>query len=889
MYINSLLPHYHRTDYADLFSQGVEGLVFEVTIKNRKWLLCSIYKPPNVKDTLFISCLSKTFEAMLSETSYIMVVGDLNFNMNVENNLKDACNILGMKNLVKGDTCFKAHVPTSLDVILTPNHLSFVNDCLNTDVGLSDCHNLIGCALKSFGPQKTEKIIKYRSYRSFKEADFLSELSHMPFDACFNNDDTNVQLRIYNDLFSSVLDKHAPIKQKTLKKSPPPYMNSDLRKAIYKKCMLRNKYYKERSNRNWELYKTQRNCVTKLRRQSIRNYFNSKTEGASSSKDFWKIIKPFITDKSSVSNDHIILRENDVLITDTVEICDVFNDYFTHVADSIGFADKIPDEYMDGELMNYIKLKYANHPSIIAIKQINIPSTFHFVNITEEEVSKIIAKLDIKKSMGYDFISPKIIKISSPHITPIITKLINICIANHVFPCDLKLAEVTAIFKKTDRLNKGNYRPISILIILSKVFEKIFASHITSYFHDIFSPFLSAYRPGCNCEQVLIAFVNIWKNALDDNKYFGSVMMDLSKAFDCLPHGLIVAKLNAYGCDDNACLLLASYLSNRNQRVKIGSTRSQWLPLNKGVPQGSILGPILFNIFINDLLYFISNSTMLNYADDNTLVFCDSSLDNLVNTLSHDSNIAVKWFADNGMQANPAKFQSIISHRNIRVFKSIQINDIFIEPQESVKLLGITFDVNLSFDTHIDELCKKASRSLNVLRRFSNILSVNNKKRIFHTFICSQFNYCSTVWHFSSKRKIKMMEKIQERALRFVFNDYISEYDVLLLRVNKVSLQRQRLKNIIIFVYKCVNNMQPSYLNSLFIVKHFKYSLRNDILLVQPKMNTVKNGINSILYHGSKMWNLLPPFIKNAPNVNRFKLLLKKYNEPLCRCPHCTV
>ena len=696
-------------------------------------------------------------------------------------------------------------------------------------------------------------------------------------------------MQVYNELFSTVLDKHAPIKNKTLKKSPPPFMNSNLRKAIYKKCMIRNKYYKERSDKNWELYKTQRNYVTKLRRQSIRNYFTTKTEGVRSSKDFWKIIKPFITDKNSVSDDHVILRENDVLITDPVEVCDVFNHYFTHVADTICFNDKIPSNVMNDELINLITLKHSNHPSVIAIKQQNITSSFHFPNTTEDEVRKLISGLDIKKSMGHDLISPKVLKISSPYITPIITKLINTCISNHIFPCDLKLAEVATIFKKSDKLDKGNYRPISILIIMSKVFEKIFSSRMTNYFLDIFSPYLSAYRPGCNCEQVLIKFVSIWKKALDENLYFGSVMMDLSKAFDCLPHGLIIAKLNAYGFDSHSCLLIASYLSERMQRVKIGSSRSQWLPLDKGVPQGSILGPILFNVFINDILYFISTSVLLNYADDNTLVFCDSSLDNLVNTLSLDSNIAVKWFVDNGMQANPGKFQAIISHRHIRSFKSIMINDVPIEPQQSVKLLGVTFDVDLSFNMHIDELCKKASRSLNVLKRFSKILSVDNKKRIFHTFICSQFNYCQTVWHFTSKRKINMMEKIQERALRFVFNDYISVYENLLLRVNKGTLHNQRLKNILVFVYKCVNNLEPSYLNSLFVVKHSNYMLRNDILLFQPQMNTVKNGINSIIYHGSKMWNLLPLYIKKAPNVNMFKLLIKKFKEPLCKCSHCTM
>ena len=887
VYINSLFPHCLRNDFNDLFCDGIEGLVFEVNIKKRKWLLLPIYKPPNVSDVVFIPCFSKIVECMLSESPYIIVIGDLNFDMNVDNNLQDCCSILGLKNLIKSDTCFKSLTPTSLDVILTPNSSSFVNDYLNTDIGLSDCHNLIGCALKTFAPQRTTQKVTYRSYRKFIESNFLEDLSLAPLTSCFKYENANDQMNAYNEIFSNVLDKHAPIKQRIIKKTPPPFMNNNLRKAIYKKCMLRNKFYKDKSDRNWLLYKSQRNKVTQLRRLSIRNYFTVKTQGVSNSGDFWKIIKPFITDKHCLSDEHIMLRENNTLITNTVDVCNVFNDYFTNVANTIGFQDKIPLNVMNDELLHFIITKFKHHPSIQAIHRQNIKYSFHFNTTTEQEVGKVISELNIKKSMGYDFISPKVLKMSSSYITPVITTLINNCIQNYVFPSELKLAEVASLFKKNDKLTKENYRPISILIIMSKVFEKIFATRITEYFLKIFSPFISAYRPGCNCEQVLIKFVSVWKRALDNNIYFGSIMMDLSKAFDCLPHCLIISKCYAYGFDRKSCLLLASYLSNRMQRVKISSSRSQWKPLDKGVPQGSILGPILFNVFLNDIFYFIEKCCLLNYADDNTLVFCDASLDNLVTTLSNDSNTAVKWFHDNGMQANPEKFQAMISHRHIRTFKSVIINDISIEPLQCVKLLGVTFDINLSFDTHIDELCKKASRSLNVLKRFSTILSLTNRKRIYHTFICSQFNYCSIVWHFSSKRKIKMMEKIQERALRFVYNDFNSDYNDLLTRINKDSLHCQRLKAILVFVYKCVHNLGPVYLNSLFEIKQCKYMLRNDFLICQPKMNTITHGINSLLYHGSKMWNVLPMYIKNATTLKRFKSHMKLYKQKLCQCTHC--
>jgi hypothetical protein len=888
VYINSQIPHCNRSDFQNLFVQNIEGMVFELTIKQKKWLISAMYKPPNVNDADFDSCFTNVVEAKLKETCNVMTIGDLNFNMNVENKLHDACRVLGMKNIIKSSTCFKGETPTLLDVILTSNAFS-ITDSLNENIGISDFHHIIGCAFKAHAPIKTVKRITYRSFKNFNENDFMQDLSNVPFHACFNSDDVNDQMQMYNKMFNGVLDKHAPLKNKTIKKPPPPYMNSALRKAIFQKCMARNKFFKNRIESNWDSYKIRRNLVTKLRRISIRNYFKSKTENLSNPKDFWKIVKPFITDKNNLSNETIILREGDELLIDEEKVCNAFNHHFTTAAKNIGYDDSIPSYVSNDHLMNYISKKYENHPSICKIKQnFKNVSTFDFECTNIAEVSKVITKLDVKKAMGYDYVSPKILKISTKHVCQIIVKLINQCFDKHVFPHDLKLAEVSSIYKKKDKLNKENYRPISILVILSKVFEKIFASRMTSFLYPQFDPLLSAYREHYNCEHVLIKFTSMWKTALDNNTFFGAVLMDLSKAFDCLPHCLLIAKLKAYGFSDNACLLLCSYLQLRKQRVKISSSRSSWLTLEKGVPQGSILGPVLFNVFVHDMFYFMKSCTLLNYADDNTVVASHPDMNVLVSLLSHDSNVAVKWYIDNGMQANPCKFQAIISHRYFRNYKPILIDNTEISPQSSVKLLGVTFDIGLTFDAHVNSLCRKASQQLNVLKRFSSILSTENKLRIYKTFILSNFNYCPVIWHFCSKPKAKLIEKIQERALRFTYNDYVSNYKTLMNRARKNTVHDFRLKQIAVFVYKCLNEIGPKYLHCMFQKKQNPYNLRDSFPVTQPKVKTVSHGINSLLYHGAKIWNSLPINIKSVSTLNRFKFLLKRCNTALCDCSYCS-
>ena len=535
-------------------------------------------------------------------------------------------------------------------------------------------------------------------------------------------------------------------------------------------------------------------------------------------------------------------------------------------------------------------LPYNTHPSIENISKFSqITETFSFSPVNVNLVEQILLKLDIKKATGFDNISPKLLKSGATEIAPHLTYFVNLSIKMATFPDLLKHAEVSSILKKGDDLNKTNYRPVSILTTISKIFEKNMASQLQHYFDDIFHPYLSAFRKGYSTQSLLLRIVEDAKHHIDKGELVGLLMMDLSKAFDCLPHKLTIAKLKAYGLSGQACLLLASYLSNRKQRVKIGDVKSEWVSINKGVPQGSNLGPLIFNIFINDIFHWVQKCNLYNYADDNTLMHHSPYPDQLISTLEIEADSMVTWFRFNSMKANPDKFYFIVLKKiaDARVTSDIELETSTIPEQTSVKLLGLTIDSHLTFNDHIADLCKKAGRQLNVLRRLSSKLDESIRMNIYRAFIVSNFNYCSVVWHFCGEANHKRLEKIQERALRYVYNDFSSAYADLLNKAELCTITLSRLKFIATEIFKCVSEIGPTFLFNLVESKSEVTHLRDPYKLTQKHWDSVKYGKNSFSQFAPKLWNDMPIHIKAAGDLKTFKKLIDTWVGPTCKCNAC--
>ena len=500
-------------------------------------------------------------------------------------------------------------------------------------------------------------------------------------------------------------------------------------------------------------------------------------------------------------------------------------------------------------------------------------------------MEKHVHTLNVSKPTTYKNIPAKILVENSDICSGYITNIYNNSILTGSFPNAMKLADITPSHKKDDKTNKENYRPISILSSLSKVFEKIVHEDINQYMGNKLSPYLCGFRKGYCTQYCLMIMLEKFKKALDNKNKFGALLTDLSKAFDCLNHELLIAKLEAYGFSNASLNLILSYLSDRKQRTKVNNQFSEWTDITSGIPQGSILGPLLFNIYINDIFFFVCEDKITNYADDTTPYAIENNFDKLIERLQLDSRILLEWFNNNYFKLNPDKCKLLISKQGSKL--SVDIEGETIACQDTVKLLGIKIDNQLNFNEHISTICKKVSLKLHVLARISHFINQEKLRLLMKAFIESQFSYCSLIWMFHSRTLNNRINKLHERALRLVYKDYVSSFEQLLERDKSFSIHERNLQKLAIEMYKVKNKLSPSFIQSLFPERVNIYNLRNNPSFRRGNIRTTFYGSETLTHRGPLTWDLVPISIKNSKSLTEFKRKIKIWKPEGCRCRMC--
>ena len=296
---------------------------------------------------------------------------------------------------------------------------------------------------------------------------------------------------------------------------------------------------------------------------------------------------------------------------------------------------------------------------------------------------------------------------------------------------------------------------------------------------------------------------------------------------------------------------------------------------------------MIFNIFLNDMFYFVSKGDLYNYADDNCISV--SHKESVVSAqLENETQLMTKWFADNSMKANVDKFQGIIlsGGRNNTAIQ-VSLDDVDIAFVQKIDVLGVCIDGKLNFNEHVCRICSKASAQISALHRLTGLLDYPSRKAIYTSFIASNFNYCPLVWFFTSRENIDKIDKIQERALRFVLKDHISDYTNLLLKSGFDSFRIYAVKYLMIELFKILEGITPNYLSDLFVKADNPYDIRDTHKLIQPLKRTTTYGLRSFQYYGAHVWIMLPINIKAAQSLHEFKSLIRSWPGPKCSCHIC--
>lgn len=858
-----------------IYEKSLECITVDFIVDKNRYTLIAMYKHPKCPNDYFEQQFEYLYDKLTETGANTILMGDLNYNMLKDDCIMhDLCDRYDLTNIVNKPTCYKSANASLIDVILVSNRNLFMKTFVS-DIHISDVHFMIGTVMRKYLPPPKVTYKTIRKFRNIKYDDVRKDIKEYNIiGAMQERQEASDKGQILQDFLVKIVDKYAPRKKIKINRDYLPKMSKELKSLILKRNMARNRFYKKRSKATFTEYRKIRNKVNIRKNKEFNERFSEKCKGGTRNGSFWKILKPYFNHKGMVRNE-IMLAEGDNLRTDTTQICQIFSDYFVSLGCDIGTPEP------DFEKISEIVKHYDNEPAVMSIRDImekrhpQLQNVFNFNHVSELEVLNVIKSLNGNKATGPDEIPASFIKSCASELAPPLTALINECIWQNIFPCHMKVSNIIPLYKKKDALCKENYRSVNILTSTSKIFERIMYNQMYEYFSTIFHKLISGFRKGHSCNSVLLKLTEDIRKSLDQGFCMGMVAMDLSKAFDVIPRGLFIAKLQSYGFTSNACKLMFSYMTERKQRVKIGEITSTWAKPQKGVPQGSILGPLIFNIFMNDFLYLHFDSSVYNYADDNTLAVIGPEFNTVISKLELDAQKAVKWFSENKMQANPEKFQFMFLGKDVTSSLKLQVCGTNLEPSDSIDILGVTLDSKLKFNIMVKEICKKTSCQLNVLQRLKSNLDKESRMAVYNAFIISNMLYCQLVWMHCGMANIKKLEKVNERALKFVNRDNKSDYEVQLIKADKNRLLTNRVINMSIEVYKAKVGISPIYLQELFVNEFNPYNLRASNTLVLPKYRTRTFGYRSFAYMGAKIWNQLTNDLRESPTLPLFRERMK--------------
>ena len=848
----------------------LELLFVEIDLNNKKYLIGVAYRIPNTNVELFIDEINSIIEP-LKKNYEVILMGDFNICLLQDNNQTN-----NFRNTMQSNLLFPTiFEPTRVATVTREGRNTttetlidniFVSDRLLYNSGtiyssISDHYPVFISIPNDSSNTKTDiQEIKFRLIDEYRIRKFKSAIvNNSIIQSIKNIQSAETAFTLFFTTFNQLYDQYFPIKTKKVTKKSllKPWVTESLAKRIKIKHNLARMANKGRTDK--KTYTDFKNQLTTQLRIAKANYYEEEfSKNTGDIRGTWKVINSNI--KNKVKSKNVVIKENDTIL-DQKDVPYKFNNFFT----------SIPNK-----LVNKITPVNVNATSFLRNRIFN---SFFISPIVNKDIESAIKNL--KSCNGVYTISTLVLNETRSVISDPLSYIYNLCTNQGYFPEELKTGCITPIYKKGDQHSIENYRPVCSLSQFSKILERIIYNSMIKFINknNILTDAQYGFRANKSTESALIDFTDFVYKGLTHKTSIGAVFMDLSKAFDVMSHNILQSKLEHYGFRGMFLTFLMNFLKNRKYFVSVNGHQSNVKISNIGVPQGSTLGPLLFLLYVNDIVNCSEILKFILFADDTTILYKSHNIVELNTTLEIEANKVIEWFSANKLLINLTKTHTMLfSNKRGNPKLKINVQNIDLDEKEVVSFLGLEIDKKLTWKDHIQHICNKISKSIAILRLLKYSFPKHILKMIYMSLIYSYINYCNVIWGSAYECHLNPLIVLQKKAIRIINNSsYRDESLPIFYNLKLLPIPQIFKLNCLTFIFKCLINNNYPILRYRILQNSSSHSHATRYRdLLKPPFERLEICKRSYLYQSVCLWNKLDNDNKDSKSLDNFKNNIKR-------------
>lgn len=855
----------------------VELIWIKIMHNSSALILGNCYRPPS--DFQFYERFCDCLEKMWLRHRNVVLVGD--FNSDYFRSYKGVTSYAGRRlqdilqqfsysvmNDRSQPTRVTSETKTLIDLVITSKPEIIKGTIKTTELGISD-HKLVLATIWSKIKRPPPKIVRARTFKRFDQATFVKDIESAPWSVCSVFNDPDDCYWAWSRIFKDICQVHAPYREVKIRSVSVPWITPQIRHLMNKRFKMLKMAQRLGDPDLWAEYSELRNRVTREVRLSKSRYYLELFNEVKDCKSYWRLVKN-ATNGKSITPILGIRNADGKVVTSDLDKANILNEHFSTIGEKLA-----------NELPNTNSTQSNVHVSTVTPCVMNI-------NLSQEVIVSSMAKLRADKASGPDRVAPKLLKFAGDSIIPSLLSVFQISATCNSVPTTWKAANISALYKSDDETVKQNYRPISLLSVPGKLMESMVASTITTHVTEqgLGNPHQWAYKKGHSTELLLVKITDDWRQAIDKKHVVGVVFVDFRKAFDAIPHSILLRKLQSLGVAGDLWCWIRDYLSGRTQVTTINGCQSQAMPVTFGVPQGSVLGPTLFSIFCNDLPNItegIDGDPQLHmYADDTTVYVSAPTYDLVASKLNEVLARLYTWCCENCLTPHPTKTEYILLGGRGKFTgpkQAIKIGDYVVGEVVSARCLGVQIDNALKWDHHVSELAKSYTQKLNLLKSLY-FLPIQARIDFYFKVILPSVTYGMLVWGSCGRVFFSSLESIHVRAAKIIFNlDWCTPSKEVLATVKWNTLEIMYEKRLLILAHQAYYNLLPRPMSRHFekYVSSYDFRRKMTFKLPRPKTDMVKKSCS---YKSITRWNALENQMRSIQDVDAFKKSLKCIFKP---------